>query len=324
MKLETGSRLVTLLVVLLSLVSIGTILFAEHSIERRRHANQRHHDATMALHQFMHGSEALTDAVRAYVVTGDERYRIAFEAELTPSGWRDQSVEQLQALLGDAAAETVLIHQAKRHSDALVEQENRAMATAERGDRDAAIAQVFGAEYRAQQATIMELVELALKQLDTRQAQEIAQLSGRADIAVKVALTAMLLNALGILAALLGFYQRRVVAPLARLTRQTGQLLTGARNVRFVDEQASGEAMEIAELARTLDAYQQLSLELDEQRQELQRVNEEQQAIFDTATSGMALIKERILIRCNRRLHEMFGWAPGGNGRSTDPHLVRR
>ena len=39
--------------------------------------------------------------------------------------------------------------------------------------------------------------------------------------------------------------------------------------------------------------------------------NEEQQAIFDTATSGMALIKDRVLIRCNRRLHEIFGWSPG-------------
>ena len=37
----------------------------------------------------------------------------------------------------------------------------------------------------------------------------------------------------------------------------------------------------------------------------------EQQAIFDTATSGMALIRDRILIRCNRRLHEMLRWPPG-------------
>ncbi|WP_407279767.1 response regulator [Aromatoleum evansii] len=44
----------------------------------------------------------------------------------------------------------------------------------------------------------------------------------------------------------------------------------------------------------------------------LREVNAEQQAILDTATSGIALIKDRVVVRCNRRLHEMFGWPPGG------------
>ena len=44
---------------------------------------------------------------------------------------------------------------------------------------------------------------------------------------------------------------------------------------------------------------------------ELAQVNAEQQAIVDTAGSGIALIKDRVLVRCNRRLHEMLGWAPG-------------
>ncbi|NMG43515.1 response regulator [Aromatoleum toluvorans] len=44
----------------------------------------------------------------------------------------------------------------------------------------------------------------------------------------------------------------------------------------------------------------------------LREANAEQQAILDTATSGIALIKERVLVRCNRRLHEMFGWPSGG------------
>ncbi|MEO5343458.1 MAG: PAS domain S-box protein [Gammaproteobacteria bacterium SHHR-1] len=37
----------------------------------------------------------------------------------------------------------------------------------------------------------------------------------------------------------------------------------------------------------------------------------EQQAIFDTAGSGIALIKEGTLMRCNRHMHEMFGWPEG-------------
>ena len=44
---------------------------------------------------------------------------------------------------------------------------------------------------------------------------------------------------------------------------------------------------------------------------ELATAMAQQQAVFDTATSGMALIRDRILIYCNRRLHEMLGWPPG-------------
>ena len=43
----------------------------------------------------------------------------------------------------------------------------------------------------------------------------------------------------------------------------------------------------------------------------LRLANEEQQAIFDTANSGIALLKDRVILRGNRRLHEMFGWPIG-------------
>ena len=73
----------------------------------------------------------------------------------------------------------------------------------------------------------------------------------------------------------------------------------------------SSRAIDAAELTHGLvvifeDITQRLAA-----AQALELANEEQQAIFDTANSGIALIKERQLLRCNRRLHEMFGWAPG-------------
>ena len=72
-------------------------------------------------------------------------------------------------------------------------------------------------------------------------------------------------------------------------------------------------------LAGALADYQQGLERLVEERtaalaaasDSLRRVSEEQQTIFDTATSGIALLKDRVFIRANRRLHEMFGWAPG-------------
>ena len=43
----------------------------------------------------------------------------------------------------------------------------------------------------------------------------------------------------------------------------------------------------------------------------LQIAHDEQKTIFNTATSGLALIRDRTLIRCNQKLHELFGWPPG-------------
>ena len=45
--------------------------------------------------------------------------------------------------------------------------------------------------------------------------------------------------------------------------------------------------------------------------QALRSASAEQQTILDTASSGIALIIDRILVRCNRRLHEIFRWPDG-------------
>jgi two-component system sensor histidine kinase/response regulator len=69
------------------------------------------------------------------------------------------------------------------------------------------------------------------------------------------------------------------------------------------------------ELARYRNELERLvaerTAELAAMTESLRGANEEQQAIFDTATSGIALIKDRILVRCNRKLHEILGWPQG-------------
>jgi PAS domain S-box-containing protein len=44
---------------------------------------------------------------------------------------------------------------------------------------------------------------------------------------------------------------------------------------------------------------------------ELQAVNDEQQAVFEATDRGIALIRERTIIRCNNKMEELFGYAPG-------------
>ena len=61
---------------------------------------------------------------------------------------------------------------------------------------------------------------------------------------------------------------------------------------------------------RTLE-LERTTRALAEQSFRLQAVNDELQGIFDAATVGIALARGRNIIRCNRRLEEIFGYGPG-------------
>ena len=43
----------------------------------------------------------------------------------------------------------------------------------------------------------------------------------------------------------------------------------------------------------------------------LRKANIEQQAIFDAAAVGIGLLRDRVILRCNRRMEEILGFAPG-------------
>ncbi|MGZ8945147.1 MAG: response regulator, partial [Methylococcaceae bacterium] len=75
------------------------------------------------------------------------------------------------------------------------------------------------------------------------------------------------------------------------------------------------------DITERIEAEQALERQMEEQRQveeTLRVTNEEQHAIFDSATSGIALIKNGVIVRCNRKLEEIFGYVPGElDGKST-------
>ncbi|HXI37178.1 MAG TPA: PAS domain-containing protein, partial [Burkholderiales bacterium] len=51
---------------------------------------------------------------------------------------------------------------------------------------------------------------------------------------------------------------------------------------------------------------------------EVTRLLREQEAILDTASIGIIFVRDRHIVRCNRRLEEMYGFAPGEmNGQPT-------
>ena len=64
-------------------------------------------------------------------------------------------------------------------------------------------------------------------------------------------------------------------------------------------------------VAQRTARLQEITEALERQQQTLRAANDEQAAIFDTVTVGIALLQKRVIQRCNPRLEELFGYPPG-------------
>ena len=60
-----------------------------------------------------------------------------------------------------------------------------------------------------------------------------------------------------------------------------------------------------------LEATREQAAVLQEKSDQLNTASAEQQAILDAALTGIVFIRNRVIIRCNRRLEELFGYGPG-------------
>ena len=219
MKIETSSRLVTLLVAVLSAFSIGAFLFADRSMQVLRMTQQKHLQISQMIYFFSQSNDMVTKAARNYVVSGDKSSHISFNARLE-AGWPDNIVDRLGELLGSTSDEMGLLETAKENSNILVDLEKRAIRMAERGNRSAAIDLILGSEHRVRQTMNTEIIGQITRLLDTQRQLEAARLTANSDIAGRTAWATMAINVAVMLAMLFGYYRRKVIVPLSDITRR--------------------------------------------------------------------------------------------------------
>ncbi|MDN3922274.1 response regulator [Roseateles violae] len=280
MRIQSARRWTAAAIFLMSTVCVIALASSFHLFQEQKALHAQVLQSNEALQQLSAASRDLTRNSRLYIVTGQPRYRQAYEHELDSTRRRDAAVASLLAL-GLTTQERVAIDRAKQLSDALATVEKQALDAMAGGDKEAALAIVFGPAYLSDAARIGELVEDASALIKQRVGSAMETISTEARTAAVVAIVCLLAEIGLILAVLELFYGRRVLAPVLQLTDAARRLLAGERAVRF---DADRPAVELQDLGRTLESYRQQADELAQQSWLQQTLTEIGDAIHQVDT----------------------------------------
>src|SRR6267378_316175 len=251
MRIQRNNKIITATIIVLSVFAIGCAFWSRHYRVVQEQSYEERRKMFNFTEQLARGSDRLTSAVRAYAATGDRRHYEAFERELTVDRNRDLAVEGLWQL-GLTPAEQQLINNAKRSSDNLVHLENQAFAAVASNDVARAIQIVYGSEYETAKASIMGPIAECRQTLEWRLTSRAAELAARARLLTNIALFLLILNSAAMVGALLLFYRRRVINPLAQLNLNLRDLIARKPGVRIGYQEDDSE---IGEVARSMESY---------------------------------------------------------------------
>ncbi|HEU4417396.1 MAG TPA: hypothetical protein VFT55_00580, partial [Planctomycetota bacterium] len=262
MRIQRTSQVITVGIIALSLLAIACAGTARYYLVVQEQAYEARRQMFNFAEQLADGSDRLTAAVRAYAATGDRRHYDDFEQELNADRNRDVAVAGLQQL-GLRPEESELFGRAKRNSDRLVLLEKQAFEAVANQDKARAVQIVYGPEYETAKASIMDPIAECRRILQQRFTSEAVELAGRARLFTNVALGLLFLCAAAMVTALLLFYRRRVVNPLANLNASLRDLIARKPGAHIGHQDDSSE---LGEVARSMEQYRLTVEEAERQR----------------------------------------------------------
>ncbi len=261
MRIQRTSQILTVIIIVLSVFAIVCTLWSRQYRWAQEGMYETRRKMFNFTEQLANGSDRLTAAVRAYAATGDLRFYEAFQHELMVERNRDIAVEGLREL-GLSHQESDLLTRAKRNSDTLVHLENEAFSAVGTNNVKRAIQIVFGPEYETAKASIMGPIAECRRGMEKRLTEEALAFALKARLLANTALAFLIFNTITVALALLLFYRRRVVNPLAHLNRSLRDLAAGKADA-CIGYQA--DSSEIGEVARSIEKYRVTVDEADRQ-----------------------------------------------------------
>ena len=220
------------------LMVIAIFLFSSVT-NRINLANENRFDLTYNANQFMNGSSYLTNEVRAYAATANEAHYNNYWNEVNNVKSRDEGVAAMMEI-GITQEEQQMINSMSSISNNLVPLEENAMELARQGDRDGALAFVYGEEYTSSINQINALREQFLQDLDSRTAGEVNSLLFRASIYRILILVTLLLVALLQIQSIF-FVRKKILAPILSIRDQMGDIADGNLSASFALEPDTSE-----------------------------------------------------------------------------------
>ncbi|MFZ6773568.1 PAS domain S-box protein [Undibacterium sp. SXout7W] len=102
-----------------------------------------------------------------------------------------------------------------------------------------------------------------------------------------------------------------IFANISPIINQEGIVCGASKIARDITQQKKTE-QELTEYRQDLEhRVIERTSELVVMANSLRDANDEQQAIFDAATTGIIFVRDRHIVRCNRMIEQLFGYEPG-------------
>lgn len=188
-------------------------------------ANADRFSLTENANRFMNGSSYLTNEVRAYAATADEKHFDNYWNEINNLKNRDIGIANMKGI-GITPAEQDMIDRMSSLSNNLVPLESAAMDKVKAGDMSGAIEAVFGGSYEKTIGQIQTIKSDFLKVIDTRALKAVVDLQSRTRLAETVMGTFI---GMLVLLQLLSQYviRRKVLAPVITIQKEMVEFSKG-------------------------------------------------------------------------------------------------
>ncbi len=225
---------------ILTLLFMGVALFSNSHIRGLLNtANQERFDLTYNANRFMNGSAYLTNEVRAFAATGEQEHYDNYWKEVNELKNRDIGVAALQEI-GITDEEQDMINDMFALSNELVPLEEEAMNKVTAGDKESAVAYVYGEEYSSATDQINALKEQFLTALDTRTQERLDDLNFQAEfIRVCMVIALLLIAVLQLISMFVT--NKRVLHPIVAVRDQMKEISNGNLSAEFSLEANTSE-----------------------------------------------------------------------------------
>lgn len=181
--------------------------------------------AVQYTNQYRLGSKMLTYSVQAYAVTADQQYYDAYMKELNEDKNRDIAWAELEKLdIRDS--EWAYLKKIAELSNGLVPLEEAAMASAEKGNTDAARDYVFGAEYGETITQINSLSDQAIAAIQERMSVQTTRIKIQ-QIAFEAILFVAFLIVVYQITRTIRFAREQLLLPIMKVEKQMLALSAG-------------------------------------------------------------------------------------------------